>query len=340
MDNEVFTTLVGFLLLILLLLFFLPGRGLFSKWKRALLDSKRVRIEDALKHLYDCEYNNTGCSLDSISGNLSLKRDEAAGLIQKLQSLGLVSLGRDKIELTGEGRNYALRIIRVHRLWERYLADETSIHASEWHERAEDVEHILSAEQADELAAQIGNPLTDPHGDPIPSSEGKMPVKQGVPITQFCVNDHVKIIHLEDEPKTIFAQLVAEGLYVGQHLRIIEISEERVKFEVDDEVIVLAPIIAANISVVKFDETNRVRRNLKKLSELKVGDGGLVVGISNLIRGQQRRRLLDLGVVPGTKIKAEIQSLGGDPTGYRIRGATIAIRKKQASQIFIKEINE
>jgi DtxR family Mn-dependent transcriptional regulator len=69
-----------------------------------------------------------------------------------------------------------------------------------------------------------------------------------------------------------------------------------------------------------------------------LGQSAKVVAISKAIRGPQRRRLLDLGLVPGTKIKAEIQSVGGDPTGYNVKGATIAIRKNQANNIFINEI--
>jgi DtxR family Mn-dependent transcriptional regulator len=74
------------------------------------------------------------------------------------------------------------------------------------------------------------------------------------------------------------------------------------------------------------------------MSDLRIGQSAKVVAISKAIRGPQRRRLLDLGLVPGTKIKAEIQSVGGDPTGYNVKGATIAIRKNQANNIFINEI--
>jgi len=82
------------------------------------------------------------------------------------------------LNLTSDGRSYALRIIRVHRLWEKYLADETSVSENEWHQKAEEVEHLITPEQADTLAAQIGNPVFDPHGDPIPSASGLLPSKK------------------------------------------------------------------------------------------------------------------------------------------------------------------
>jgi DtxR family Mn-dependent transcriptional regulator len=339
MEGNLLTLLIGAVVIAISIYMVFPQKGLIAKWKRARLDSKRVNIEDALKHLYDCEYNSSNCSLDSLAGNLSLNRDSAAKVIEKLQSMRLVVFRNDRFELTNEGRSYALRVIRVHRLWERYLADETSIGETEWHERAEEMEHILSLDETERLAAEIGNPILDPHGDPIPTAKGEIRGKIGIPLPDLRETEFARITHLEDEPQTIYAQLVAEGLYVGQQVRIIEKTDDRIKFEANGELIVLAPIFASNISVYKIPEVKNVFKSFKKLSDLKIGQSGTVVGIAKVIRGQQRRRLLDLGVVPGTKVSALIQSLGGDPTGYGIRGATIAIRKNHASQVFIKDVN-
>lgn len=338
MDNNLYTLIVGTSILLFSGYLFFPEKGLIAKWKRALLNNKRVKIEDALKHFYDCEYNNADCSLASISGSLTLPKDDAAKVIDTLQDMGLITNTGDRFILTSEGRSYALRVIRVHRLWERYLADETSVNETEWHSQAEEMEHMMSIEAANELAAQIGNPIMDPHGDPIPSTKGELPQKIGIPITQLNEGEFAKILHLEDEPSTVYAQLVAEGLYVGQQIRMIEKSSNRIKFEANGEIAILAPIIANNISVNLIPDSKNVVKSFKKLSDLSVGQKGTIVGIAKAVRGQQRRRLLDLGVVPGSEVKAEIQSLGGDPTGYRIRGATIAIRKKHASQVFIKDI--
>jgi DtxR family Mn-dependent transcriptional regulator len=60
-----------------------------------------------------------------------------------------------------------------------------------------------------------------------------------------------------------------------------------------------------------------------------------VLGISKALRGQQRRRLMDLGVVPGTEIIAEMRSASGDPTAYQIKGASIALRKELADRIYL-----
>ena len=76
----------------------------------------------------------------------------------------------------------------------------------------------------------------------------------------------------------------------------------------------------------------------ERLSGLDLGEQGTVVAISPALRGPERRRMLDLGLLPGTVVTAEIRSPGGDPTGYRIRGAVIALRQEQADQIRIDRV--
>ncbi len=339
MEGNLITLIVGGILIATVVYAIWPGKGLVARWKRSLRDTARINIEDALKHIYDCEYNSSRCSLDSIAGSLSISKDKAAEVVVKLQSMGLIVSSSDHLELTSEGRGYALRVIRVHRLWERYLADETSVRETEWHQQAEEMEHLLSIDDADKLAAEIGNPILDPHGDPIPNTKGEMPEKKSIYISELSEGEFAKITHLEDEPQAVYAQLVAEGLYVGQQIRMIEASNDRIKFEANGEICILAPIIAANIAVQRITEVKGAIKSFMKLSDLKVGEKGTVLGIGKSVRGQQRRRLLDLGLVPGTEVSAQIQSLGGDPTGYRIRGATIAIRRNHASQVFIKDVN-
>jgi len=242
--------------------------------------------------------------------------------------------------LTTEGRSYALRIIRIHRLWERYLADETGVSAIEWHQEAEKQEHILTGADADELAAKMGDPVYDPHGDPIPTASGGLPPKKGKPLTDLAEGEFGSIIHLEDEPATIFAQLVAEGLNPGMQIRVLEKTSKRIYFIADGDEIVLAPVVAANVTIVPLAKEEITDGPPDSLTSLNIGEAGKVTGISKACRGQQRRRLMDLGVIPGTVITAKMRSAGGDPTAYDIRGATIGLRNQQAEMIHIRRIEE
>jgi DtxR family Mn-dependent transcriptional regulator len=323
------------IVIILLIVIVYPKIRIFQKRKRIASSSERIYIEDALKHIYDCEDKNISSTFQSIAGSLNVSFDQSAKVVEKLESLGLIANGH-QLRLTSEGRSYALRVIRVHRLWERYLADETSIPENEWHLQAELQEHNLTTEDAEALSAQLGNPVYDPHGDPIPTITGQLPKKDWRPLSSLNSGEVARIVHIEDEPNTIYAQLVAEGLFAGMHVKMIESSKERIRFEANGEEVIIAPLFAANISIAPISKFEKVPEIYKRLIELKPGEESEVIGLSKACRGVQRRRLMDLGVVPGSKISNEFVGAWGDPVAYKICGATIGLRKKQARQIFIK----
>lgn len=336
MNEPLILLIIGIVVLLIALIFVYPKKGLMAVWRKTNYASKKVLIEDALKYLYNCEYNGISCTLNGIAGNLSVSADNAADIISRLESMGLVSAKKDALSLTSEGRTYALRIIRIHRLWEKYLADETSVMENEWHQKAEEIEHQLTPEQADLLAAQIGNPVFDPHGDPIPSSKGELPVKKGKSLTEMQPGEFANIIHVEDEPNAIYSQILAEGLYPGMQVRMLDVSDRRVRFVANGEECVLSPLIAKNITVgvIKFEK--QITGKFKTLSSLKIGEKGTVLGIAKALRGQQRRRLMDLGIVPGTEIEAQLESVTRDPIAYKVRGSVIALRKQQADRIYLQ----
>jgi len=130
---------------------------------------------------------------------------------------------------------------------------------------------------------------------------------------------------------------VAEELHPQMILEVEEVSSDRIRFWAEDQEHILAPIVAANISVVPLVEEAPLE-DLEgvPLDTLSPGQSGVVTGISSRSRGVERRRLLDLGVIPGTEISVEMVSPGGDPTAYRIRGTVIALRETQARLIQVE----
>jgi len=222
-------------------------------------------------------------------------------------------------------------------LWEKHLADETGLKEKEWHPAAEVQEHILTPAQTNRLAAKMGNPQYDPHGDPIPTDTGELPPEKGKPLIDLSDRELAQIVHIEDEPETVYAQLVAEGLYPGMRVQLVDSTKERIRFIAGGEEKVLAPFFAANISVVPLIKTKQLKESYDTLSSLNSGEKGEVIEISRASRNIQRRRLMDLGVIPGTIISMIMKSPGGDPIAYQIRGATIALRKDNADLIFIKK---
>jgi DtxR family Mn-dependent transcriptional regulator len=144
------------------------------------------------------------------------------------------------------------------------------------------------------------------------------------------------ITHVEDEPQAIYLQLVALGLYPGMQVRIMNVEKKRIKFEVNGEECVLAPLFAANVHVIPLYKQEDITSEFKSLSSLRKGEKAVVIGISKACHGPQRRRLMDLGIIPGTVVTAEFESIGRDPVAYNIKGATIAIRRRNAEQIYIQ----
>ena len=332
--------IIGILIIGGLVAVFWPRRGLLARVARLARDSQQIRIEDALKHLYDCEYRGLPCTGQSLSGALSISGDEAAKLMTQLEQLKLLVADGAGFVLTEEGRSYALRIIRMHRLWERYLADETGVAEIDWHREAERQEHFLTPSDADALAERMGNPRFDPHGDPIPTPSGEVPGSTGIPGSALRPGDIGEIVHIEDEPEIVFAQITALGLAPGMRIRILSADQHTIRLESDGIESVLAPSVAASLTVQRLSVRTPVEGPYDSLALLKEGEEGTVVGISKTCRGMQRRRLLDLGIVPGTVIQAELSSAAGDPVSYRIRGASIALRKSQASLVKIERTKE
>ena len=328
--------LLGVLIIGALVLVFWPDRGLYWTVLRGRRATRRVLMEDALKHLFDCESKDRRGSLASVSGVLDITRNQAAEILEDLESGELVTNAAGEYELTDEGRQYALRIIRVHRLWESYLSRETGMAPTTWHREAEIREHTLSEAETEALSASLGDPRFDPHGDPIPTAEGEIVPPPGRPLTDLEPGDVAEIVHVEDEPEAVFAQLVAEGLFPGMRVRVLESTPQRLRFEANAEEHVLAPVLAANLSVIELAREEEPDGPFERLSELGVGETATVVSLLPGLRRAERRRMMDLGLLPGTEVEAELRGPSGDPTGYRIRGAVIALRRDQADLIRIQ----
>lgn len=330
------TALAWFAVLVVIVAVVLwPRRGVVARLSRLLGMTERVYLEDSLKHLYNCEYAQQPATLDSLAGAIGVSRGRAAELLKRLEELELVDSDERGPALSEEGRAYALRILRTHRLWERYLADRTGVQPTEWHREAERLEHTLSEDETDQLAASLGHPVFDPHGDPIPTRDGQIPPPAGVPLTALKPGQLATILHLEDEPPSIYDRLLSEGLSPLMVVRGVESPRGQVRVETEGRELVLEPVIAGNVTVQVLPPEAEAAGSAMTLDELAAGETAMVTGISAVCQGPQRRRLLDLGVVPGTMVTAELRSASGDPVAYRIRGALIGLRREQASWIHV-----
>ena len=313
-----------------------PRTGLAPRLHRLLLLSERVRLEDAVKHIYTCERTGRICSLESLAGRLEVSRTRAAALLSRLAAMGLAHTGGRGPLLTDEGRQSALRLVRTHRMWERYLADRTGVPASDWHDEAERMEHALSVDEVDALDTRLGHPRWDPHGDPIPTSSGDVPPDQGLGLVTADPGRTVEILHLEDEPREIYDGLIRGGLVLGGRLDVVARTDGSVRVRSGGREWEIDTVAAGNVTVRYLPLGERAETNRTTLLDAAAGETVRVTAISRACQGTQRRRLLDLGVVRGTPVTPELASAAGDPVAYRIRGALIALRRTQAAWIHVE----
>ena len=319
--------------------FFWPRRGLFALWREGRELAGRMKREDVLKHILKCEANQQLPTLESISGLLQVNVNRAAELLAQMERQGLVSYDEGTLRLRPTGRELALHVVRAHRLWELYLAEQTGVAEDDWHRQAERKEHLLSPRQAEALAARLGHPTRDPHGDEIPEPGAGLAPEDGQPLNAVPVNTCVLIVHIEDEPVAVYAQLAAQGLRAGMKTCVVEKSPHRIRFWADGNEHVLAPILANNIHVAALPENKPLDLFAEEtLSSLKPGQRTTVRQLSPVCRGPERRRLLDLGFVPGTVVELALTSPLGDPKAFRVRGTLVALRRQQSNLVHISKV--
>jgi DtxR family Mn-dependent transcriptional regulator len=119
-------------------------------------------------------------------------------------------------------------------------------------------------------------------------------------------------------------------------LGVLRADEHGVELDTGGQRRQLSSALAANVTIVPLADEAARRLALRRLSALAIGQQATVESIAPACRGMERRRLLDLGLVPGTRVVAEFASPAGDPVAYRVRGALIALRTQQADMIHIQ----
>jgi DtxR family Mn-dependent transcriptional regulator len=308
---------------------------------------RRTEIEDALKHLFDQQYRGRHGSFVSLGGTLHLSDRKIMQLVARMQQQGLVVARGQEFELTAEGERVARQIVRAHRLLERYFADEARLPLRSVHAEAERREHSLTADQVDALSASLGHPRLDPHGDPIPGRDGEIAPPRDTPLTAWPpsasgardeterTTEFGRITHLEDEPPLAYAQILAEGLRVGQVVRILESTPERITITDGEHEYRLAPAVAANVFLAPAPAP--AATDVVTLADLERGDEADVVALDVNCQGFSRRRLMDLGFTPGARLAPALDTFAGDPRAYRVRGTLVALRQDQARHVLVRK---
>jgi len=311
-----------------------PRWGLLAWWQRERKRRERELREDALKHLLKSEAEGAVASLLSLAGALRVSDGVAAEIVSELEREGLAAVESGRLRLRPAGREIALHVVRTHRLWESYLAERTGEPEVRWHRLAERAEHRLTPAETAALAAQLGHPLFDPHGDWIPASGDGLAAEAGAALEEFSPEQPFQIHHIEDEPETVYGHLLRLGLRPGMRAYIVSRDDAKIRLWADGAEYALNPGTARQLSVLSLPGvTAAALRGERFLHEVPAGGRARLLGLTGACRGAERRRLLDLGFVPGSIVESALSGPGGDPTAYEVRGSLVALRREQARYV-------
>jgi DtxR family Mn-dependent transcriptional regulator len=317
-----------------------PHWGLWYRLKKSMGNNKRIMMEDTLKEIYEGERNEQDSTVKHLAGTLAVSSDQITSILKLLSDMELITFVDTGFRLTDSGREYALRVIRTHRLWEQYFAEKTGVPEESWHYEADKKEHESNEDQMNEINHLLGYPRYDPHGDPIPTETGELPPSQGVALTDYRQNNPAVIVHIEDQPKSIYSEIINSNINIGMNIEKVSEDTNQITISIEGRTISISKMAALNITVRGVMEREKFEETPDNLAMLNVGEQGKVIFISKACRGPQRRRLMDLGILPGTVVSAEMKGIGGDPTAFKIRGANIALRRDTAKMIHINKLDK
>src|SRR5918996_1443948 len=180
-------------------------------------------VEDYLKAIYRLSPEGRPASTSHIANLLELSPASVSGMVKRLSEQGLLEHVPYKgVQLTAEGRRAALRMVRRHRLIEAYLVATLGYTWDTVHEEAERLEHAVSDTLVDRMAAVLGHPTVDPHGDPIPTSEGDILELASTPLAEVPAGATVEVRQVEEGQPDRLRYIASIGLRPGVQVTVLD----------------------------------------------------------------------------------------------------------------------
>jgi DtxR family Mn-dependent transcriptional regulator len=186
-----------------------------------------ISIQDYLKNIYELTENGESASTNALARKLSIKPASVTGMVQKLASAkpALVEYQKHQgVTLTKEGKKAALEVIRHHRLLEAWLVQTLGYSWDEVHEEAERLEHVISEDFERRIAAAMGHPLRDPHGEPIPTEDLRMPLDDSTLLSVLRPNQTAIIQRVKSPDRELLRYLEGLGLVPGAQIEAKDYS--------------------------------------------------------------------------------------------------------------------
>ena len=182
-------------------------------------------VENYAKAIYSLQHRAGGdpVATNDLADRLEVTPASASGMIKKLADLGLVvHVPYRGVQLTDEGERLALEVLRHHRLLELYLASQLDVPWDRVHEEAEALEHVLSEDLEERIAAKLGNPTHDPHGDPIPNAQLEIDESSTRSLSDLSAGDRGVFVRVSDSDPEMLRYLSERGVGLGDRLEVLD----------------------------------------------------------------------------------------------------------------------
>jgi len=184
---------------------------------------RTAAVEDYAKAIFTLEGRTAQpVSTTALAERLGITAGSVSAMLRKLDELGLIThLPYRGVRLTPEGRRLALEIVRHHRLLELFLTESLEMSWDRVHDEAEVLEHVLSEELEALIAAKLGNPTIDPHGDPIPSAELELDERATHAIESLQPGDAGTFVRVSDSDPGMLRYLAECGIAPGDRFEVL-----------------------------------------------------------------------------------------------------------------------
>jgi DtxR family Mn-dependent transcriptional regulator len=177
-------------------------------------------VEDYLKVIYShTEWQPEPISPSQLAARLGLAPSTVTEMVKKLVVAGHVEHAPyGAVRLTASGRAEALRMVRRHRLVETWLVQQYGYGWDEVHDEAEVLEHTMSDRLLEAIDRQLGRPVRDPHGDPIPASDGTVTIPDAVLLSTLGAGSRGRVVRISDRDAAVLRELAAAGVALDSEL--------------------------------------------------------------------------------------------------------------------------
>lgn len=218
-------------------------------------------VENYVKAIFSLGRNVRNVTTGELAGHMRVSPGTVTSMLKSLSESGLIDyIPYEGARLTEAGLKLALSVTRRHRLAELFLHQVLGYAWDEVHAEADELEHTMSEKFVARIDALLHHPMFDPHGDPIPSTEGLLPPQKGVPLTECVVGTRFQLTRVVDQSDEFLRNLTAAALTLGAEGSVvanegqtatitISVAGREVAFERESAAALLVDIVSTSLGL-------------------------------------------------------------------------------------------